>query len=658
MKLSKCAYSSLFLLVVIVLSSCSSGKKSYEHGNYYDAVITSVNRLRRNTDNKKSTETLQSAYPMAVRYYEDKANAAISSNVQFKWREVVQHYTTLQSMHDEIQRSPGALRVIPNPTNYQAKLADARQKAAEESYNAGIMALGAGDRASAKNAYYLFIKANEYAPGYRDVAKKIEEARWAATVKVAVDPIPVVAKNYALDAHYFDSKLNEFLQANQTSEFIKFYKAADAQAQNIRPDHIVQLSFEEFSIGQVYVNEKESQVERDSIVVAYTYTDTKGSLLQQQTEAPKIIPDVGVATTVSTTTSKAETASNTKVTTPDNNTTATTPTTTPGTNSTTTTSQTVTNNQSTTSNTQTSTTTQTSNPNTNTTTSTTQTSTPDTNSSNTQTTTTTSQTTNPDTKTTTSTTQTTTTTTQTSNPQTNTTTTDQGVTDGKTQGEKNGNQSENNNTNNGGNNKEEQVAICHQPPGKPAERKTLTVPQSAVKAHLAHGDVMGECKAEKNENKNDDKDNKGKDGGAGMASRMSDNNGGIPIMIASASNDHLWYLFEDQNTMVDTIKVYGKVKATVRQFKKTITSRGVLNFRIIDARTRAVISEERMPSESIWVSEWLFYNGDSRALSPEQTKLAAQRELPPPTNQDLFTEFSRPLFDQIRNKLTEFYRNY
>ncbi len=646
MKLSKSAYPSIFLLIVIILSSCSSGKKSYEQGNYYDAVITSVNRLRRNTDNKKSTETLQSAYPMAVRYYEDKANASISSNIQFKWREVVQHYTTLQSMHDEIQRSPGALRVIPNPTNYQAKLADARQKAAEESYNAGIMALGVGDRVNAKNAYYLFINASEYAPGYRDVAKKIEEARWAATIKVAVDPIPVVAKNYALDAHYFDSKLNEYLQSNRTNEFIKYYKAGDVKAQNINPDHIVQLSFEEFSIGQVYVNEKESQVERDSIVVAYTYTDTKGSLLQNQTEAPKITPVVGVATTVSTTTTKAEASSNTKASTPDNNSTATTQTTTPGINSTTSTSQTVTNNPSTTSNTQTNTNTQTTNPNTNTTTSTTQTTSPDTNSTpTTQTTTTTTQTTNPATNTTTSTTQTTTTT------QTPTATTEQGVNDGKSQGEKNSNQSENKNS---GDKKEEQVTICHQPPGKPAERKTMTVPQSAVKAHLAHGDIMGECTAEKKDDKGKDK---GKDDGAGMASLMTIENN-LPVMIASASNYNRWYLYKEETVLLDTTKIYGKVKATVRHFKKTITSRGVLNFRIVDARTKAVISEQRMPSESVWISEWLSYNGDSRALSAEQAKLATQRELPPPANQDLFSEFTKPLFDQIASKITEFYKGY
>jgi hypothetical protein len=201
---------------------------------------------------------------------------------------------------------------------------------------------------------------------------------------------------------------------------------------------------------------------------------------------------------------------------------------------------------------------------------------------------------------------------------------------------------------------EEQVTICHQPPGKPSERKTLTVPQSAVKAHLAHGDVTGECKSDKKEDKSKDK---GKDGSEGMASLMSVDQGS-PIMIASASNDRMWYLFNEESIVVDTTKVFGKVKATVHQYKKTITSRGVLNFRIIDAKTQAVISEQRMPSETVWVSEWLTYNGDSRALTPEQVNLAKRKELPAPSNQDLFVEFSKPLFDQITNKMVEFYKNY
>lgn len=38
------------------------------------------------------------------------------------------------------------------------------------------------------------------------------------------------------------------------------------------------------------------------------------------------------------------------------------------------------------------------------------------------------------------------------------------------------------------------VTICHIPPGNPSNLHTITVGQSAVQAHLAHGDYLGKCK--------------------------------------------------------------------------------------------------------------------------------------------------------------------
>lgn len=598
------ALNSLYALavVVIVWSGCSSGKSAYEQGNYYEAVITSVNRLRRNTDNKKSSETLRSSYPLAIRYYEDRANNAAAGSAPFKYKEVVQHYTTLQSMYDEIQRSPGALKVVPNPINYQSKLEDAKRKAAEESYNAAILALGAGDRANAKKAYYLFIDCQNYSNGYRDVANQIEIARNAATVKVAVDPIPVNARNYSINAQYFDNKLNEFLQANNKNEFVKFYRLADAQNQKIAPDHIVQLSFDEFAIGQVYMNEKESVVERDSVVVAYTYTDTKGSLLRENVDPVKIVPpltdkELNTKGSVNTKTTESKdvvvvvptVGDQTKdVKTEEKKTEEKPADTTPKDSST-----------------------------------------------------------KPEDK-----------------KEEGTKPEDKKEEGAKPDENKSGDKQPENtdkkpedkpnqqNDDKGQSGNEEQVTICHQPPGKPSERKTMKVPKSAVNAHIAHGDYMGDCKAE--EKKDDKGKAKGKDGG-GMAYLFDQSS---TRLIASNSDNWFSYIADANTDQMDTTKVYGKVKATVRHFRKTITSRGVLNFRIVDAKTKAVISEERMPSESAWVSEWIIYNGDSRALSEEQKRLAQQRELPQPTNQDLFAEFTKPLFDQITTKLTAFYKNY
>src|SRR5436190_19935930 len=37
------------------------------------------------------------------------------------------------------------------------------------------------------------------------------------------------------------------------------------------------------------------------------------------------------------------------------------------------------------------------------------------------------------------------------------------------------------------------VTLCHIPPGNPGREHTITVAEPAVRAHLAHGDHLGEC---------------------------------------------------------------------------------------------------------------------------------------------------------------------
>src|SRR4051794_10940921 len=74
-------------IVVLCLSltiiACSSGKKAYEHGDYYDAVLQSIKRLRQKPDHQKSAETLKNSYPLAVEYLEGQANNEIAANSPF-----------------------------------------------------------------------------------------------------------------------------------------------------------------------------------------------------------------------------------------------------------------------------------------------------------------------------------------------------------------------------------------------------------------------------------------------------------------------------------------------------------------------------------------------------------------------------------------------
>ena len=39
----------------------------------------------------------------------------------------------------------------------------------------------------------------------------------------------------------------------------------------------------------------------------------------------------------------------------------------------------------------------------------------------------------------------------------------------------------------------DKVTVCHIPPGNPENAHTIVVGPTAVPAHLAHGDTLGEC---------------------------------------------------------------------------------------------------------------------------------------------------------------------
>ncbi len=521
----------------LLLDSCSSGKKAYISGNYFDAVMTSTNRLRRDANHKKSIETLREAYPLAVAYYDDRAKAALASNAEFKWSEVVSYYTSVNVMYDEIRRSPGALRVIPNPTNYYAKLDEAKRNAAEERYLAGVLALAAGTRDRAKVAYRHFKDCDAFVPGYKDVTEMLSAALWAATLKVMMEPIPVQTRNIGVSAEFFNNKVSEFLHSTSINEFVRFYTWVEAQNLNLKPDHIIQVAFDEFVVGQVFMHEREVKLERDSVVVG---TYVASSLVSGETKSGGNTSDSEKG--------KKETPADPVPADKDEK--------------------------------------------------------------------------------------------KEEPPAT-------GKPDGGAKDEKKDEKQEDPFAEEKLDEKD-RVTICHIPPGNEQNRHTLVVSKAALAAHLAHGDFIGTC-----EDKSKPGQSKGNSGNSQSSVFKYSN-----LLLASAgTNSWLDYL-DITRQETDTIKIYNTVKATLYHYRKTTTSKGLLSFRIIDATTGAVLSAEKMPGEFVWRSEWATFNGDERALSPEQLQLTKQRELVPPPPQDLFIEFTRPIFNQLTTKIQEFYRRY
>jgi hypothetical protein len=258
----------LVICSILLLESCSSGKKAYERGDYYDAVLKSVARLRQNPDHSKSADALKSAYPLAVDFLEGQASNEIASNSPYKWRNAIHAYNQINNMYEEIRQCPGCIKVIRDPKNYYAEIAPLKEKAADESYNAGITAMMKGTRNDARQAFFNFRDANAFVPGYKDVIEYLDKSKFEATLKVIVEQIPVPGR-YTLSGGFFQDKVEEFLHNNYTDQgFIKFYTPGEAQSLNLPyADHILRIQFDDFSVGNIRLSEKEETVTRDSVVV-------------------------------------------------------------------------------------------------------------------------------------------------------------------------------------------------------------------------------------------------------------------------------------------------------------------------------------------------------------------------------------------------------
>ena len=99
---------------------------------------------------------------------------------------------------------------------------------------------------------------------------------------------------------------------------------------------------------------------------------------------------------------------------------------------------------------------------------------------------------------------------------------------------------------------------------------------------------------------------------------------------------------------------YIKVKASLTTNRREVISQGTLSARIINAGNNRVEEYRNFPGKFVWYNEWASFNGDERALTDQQKRMAKVQPIMPPPQQDLFIEFTNP----ILNQTVSFVRNY
>ena len=265
-----------FCLITFVGTACStSGLRSYNHGDYYKACLESIDKLRSNAKNDKAQFVLTNSYPLAQKAALREIENAQIGNEKDRYDILVNQYTRMNQLADNIFSCPKAIALIPQPTEYRAELVKAKEMAAAFAYNRGIEALNTGTLDQAKLAYNYFISANNYVNGYNDVVNKINEARYCSTLRVIVQK-PSVNPNFQYSAEFFYTNLLTELKKYSQNRFIHFYTEEEANKEDMKnPHQLIVLDFQNFSVGNVHESNNTIDLKRDSVIVGTVNVEGK-----------------------------------------------------------------------------------------------------------------------------------------------------------------------------------------------------------------------------------------------------------------------------------------------------------------------------------------------------------------------------------------------
>lgn len=252
------------LFGLIVLNQCASAKNQFEKGNYQKAVNIAIKKLQSNPKNKKNRSILKTAYDYAMNIGDQKIQRYENETSLQKYDKIVSHYRGLQNIYYNLLSCPGCLTVV-SPVTYQDNLNRALNDAAKAYATEGKLLLERNIKGEARSAFHLFQKANNY---IRNSVNQnlLNKALVNGMERIAISTIPVASKGLEISSVFFQQQLIQRLRSLNYL-FADFQPLQSFQRKNSTPDWLVELSFDDYAIGQVYLKETRESVVKDSVPI-------------------------------------------------------------------------------------------------------------------------------------------------------------------------------------------------------------------------------------------------------------------------------------------------------------------------------------------------------------------------------------------------------
>jgi hypothetical protein len=107
-------------------------------------------------------------------------------------------------------------------------------------------------------------------------------------------------------------------------------------------------------------------------------------------------------------------------------------------------------------------------------------------------------------------------------------------------------------------------------------------------------------------------------------------------------------------TLTRMITKKGKIKILTDQ----VASGGLLELKAVEFQSQKIVFTDKIPGQFTWQNKYGIFVGDNEVLTNELTAILNNKMIMPPPAQDMFVLFTKPIFNQLSEKLTNYFRQY
>lgn len=98
----------------------------------------------------------------------------------------------------------------------------------------------------------------------------------------------------------------------------------------------------------------------------------------------------------------------------------------------------------------------------------------------------------------------------------------------------------------------------------------------------------------------------------------------------------------------------GKIKIITDQ----VASGGLLELKAVEFQSQKIVFTDKIPGQFTWENKYGIFVGDKEVLDTYQVNILNNSFVLPPASQDMFVMFTKPIFNQLTDRLVNYFRQY